>query len=446
MYYKGVKFLVAGISRSGIAACRLLLKKGAKCYIFDDLESPEIEQSKSKLREEGAVPVKKSELMTLLPAMGALVLSPGIPIGNFLPVAAKKAGVRILGELELGSYFCRAPVIGVTGTNGKTTTVTMLCEILKESGFSPYALGNIGTPLCSAADTLTEEDVAVVEVSSFQLETVYSFKPHIAVVTNVTPDHLNRHYTMENYLYLKGRLLSNLRESEYAVLNADDDRVRSLAAGTRAKIVWFSDRGDAECSLKDGNICFFSRPVMRADELGVGGRHNVQNALAAVAAAKLLGADSECVRRALMNFRGVRHRIQFVRELDGVTYYNDSKGTNVDSTLKAIEAMTRPTVLILGGKDKGYDYDALFGALAGSRVVHAVITGETRIKMLDAASRAGFTAFTVCADFEKSVRIARMQCPEGGSVLFSPAASSFDLFSSYEERGDRFIEIVESLC
>ncbi len=447
MYYRGVNYLVVGISKSGICACELLLRLGANCYIYDDFLNERTRDSIKKLSESGAIYLNNQHLEEKINSFCAVVLSPGIPVDHPIAMLAKSKGVRVMGELELGSLFCKAPIVAVTGTNGKTTTVCMINEILNECGFSTTVAGNIGTPLCSIAPTLSVEDVAIVETSSFQLETVHTYLPHIAVLLNVTPDHINRHYTLENYQFLKGRIFANQRESEYAVVCADDEVAMKLSENIKSKRILFSVNNDsAHCSISSGNICFFSRPIMKISDLKLRQKHNVYNALAAISVAKLLGAPNDAIYHVLSSFRGPRHRIEWIRDINGVSYYNDSKATNVDASIKAIASMDRPTVVILGGKDKGYDYDDLFRSILKSKVVHAVITGETRAIMVESATRVGFHDFTVCDDFEKSVRIAGMQCADGGAVLLSPAASSFDLFSGYEERGDVFCEIVEGLC
>lgn len=447
MYYRGVNYLVVGLSKSGASACRLLLELGANCYIYDDFLTEKTQRVIQELTEKGAIFIKKEQITQKIGFFCAVVLSPGIPIDHEISLLANQRGVRVMGELELGSLFCQAPIVAVTGTNGKTTTVTMIHEILTECGFSSALAGNIGTPLSSIAKSLTTDDVAVVETSSFQLETIHTFLPHISVLLNVTPDHINRHYSLENYEFLKGRIFNNQRESEYAVISADDEASMRISNDIKAKKVLFSlDNDRAQCLISSGNICFFSKPVMKVCDLKLRQMHNVYNALAAISVAKLLGADNDGIYRALSRFRGPRHRIEWIRTINGISYYNDSKATNVDASIKAIASMDCPTVVILGGKDKGYDYDDLFRAILQSQVVHAVITGETRAMMVESATRVGFHDFTVCDNFEKSVRIASMQCKDGGAVLLSPAASSFDQFSGYEERGDVFTEIVEGLC
>ena len=446
MYFGNQKFLIAGMSRSGCAACGFLLARGAGVCMYDDVDSPAVRRSMEELASRGAVCVPREKLAAAAEECDVLVLSPGIPIDHELPVAFRKKGKRIIGEAELGCLYLRAALVAVTGTNGKTTTVTMIDEVLRAAGFSSCACGNIGLPITAKADELDYKDIAVAEISSFQLETLSSIRPHVAVVTNIAEDHLNRHYNMENYVFLKSKLLRNMRESEFAVLNYDDGRVREFAKNVRCPVRWFSVRERVKGAyLYEGGLYFENEKIMDAADLSLKGEHNVKNALAAICACKLLGAESKTVGEALAKMKGVKHRIQTVAEIGGVTYIDDSKGTNVDATLTAVGCMQSDTVLLLGGKDKGYDYDALFEKLKGSRAVHAVLYGENRFKLLGSAVKSGYTQVTLCADFALAVRIASMTARSGQCVLLSPASSSFDMFSGYEERGEKFCEIVAGL-
>ena len=446
MYFKNQKFLVAGMSKSGAAACDFLLRRGAVVYMYDDVADGAVKSTMRELEIRGANPVPQGGLTAAIDDCDILVLSPGIPIDHEIPVAFRKKGKRIIGESELGCMFLRAALVAVTGTNGKTTTVTMIDEVLRAAGEKSCACGNIGVPLSAKTDELGYDDVAVMEVSSFQLETLSSIRPHVAVITNIAEDHLNRHYNMENYIFLKSKLLRNMRESEYAVLNYDDPVVRGFAKDIRCPVRWFSVKERAEGAyLYEGGLYYENEKIMDASALSLKGEHNVKNALACICACKLLGVESKTIADALSKMRGVRHRIEFVAEVDGVTYIDDSKGTNVDATITAVNSMQADTVLLLGGKDKGYDYDKLFSALKNSRAVHAVLYGENRFKLLNGAVRNNYSEVTLCADFTLAVKIAAMTARAGQCVLLSPASSSFDSFSGYEERGERFAEIVADL-
>lgn len=446
MYFKGQKFFIAGMSVSGESSARFLLERGAEVYVYDDVVSDNIAKIYAELRGLGAHIVTAENCDAAAEKCDILVLSPGIPIDTSLPVFFRKRGKAIIGEEELAAMFLRATSVAVTGTNGKTTTVTMLNEIINACGNHCVACGNNGNPLIREVEDLSFNDYAVLEISSFQLETLTSLRPHIAVITNVTEDHLNRHYNMENYIFLKSKILRNLRESEFAVLNYDDPIVRGFAKNTKAKVVYFSIQSRVEGAyFQDGSLYYNGEKYIDVNEMGVGGVHNVYNALACIAAAGILGLDKTLVANAIRSFKGVSHRIEKIREVNGVTYIDDSKGTNVDATLKAAQTMQEPTVVLLGGKDKGDDYTPLFQGLSSSPVVHAVIYGENRFKMLNAAIKAGFVSFSLCSEFNTAVRLAQFIAKPGQNVLLSPASASFDSFANYEERGKAFKALVDEI-
>ena len=437
-------FTVIGLASSGKSATNELLKRNATVYIFDEDKQKKTLKTIDNLVSKGAIlsnaveeAIKKSDIV---------VVSPGVPIDSPFLVNAKKAGKRIMGELELGYLLSKSPIIAVTGTNGKTTTCSLVHHILQKAGLKSELVGNIGTPITERIDYLTENTLAVTEVSSFMLETVNAFCPHIAAILNVTPDHLDRHYTMDNYVYLKRRILSNMRESEYAVLNFDDEIVKSFAENLRCKVIWFSLNQKVEGAYLEGETLFFmGEPICVVQDINISGEHNISNCLAAVAIAKLVGVSSEDIKNSFTNFKGVKHRIELVLEKQGVKYYNDSKSTNVDSTIKAVDAMVKPTVIILGGRDKNQNYIPLFEKLKTSCIVHAVLMGENRYKLLKAANSVGFLRLSVSSSFESAIKIAKIEARNNASVLLSPAAASFDMFSGYEERGRQFERIVKQI-
>ncbi len=446
MYFKGQKFFVAGMSVSGESSAHFLLERGSEVYIYDDVISDAVSAIMNDLKELGAHVVSADSLDSAVQKCDILVISPGIPIDTALPIAFRKQGKPIIGEEELAAMFLRATSVAVTGTNGKTTTVTMLGEMLNKTGNKCVACGNNGNPLIREVEDLTFNDFAVLEISSFQLETLSSLRPHIAVITNISEDHLNRHYNMENYVFLKSKILRNLRESEFAVLNYDDPTVRGFAASTKAKVVYFSIQSKVDGAYyENGSLYFRGEKFFEVNDLTISGVHNVYNALACVAVAGILKLDKKKAGDAICAFKGVRHRIEKIREVNGVTYIDDSKGTNVDATLKAVQSMKVPTVLMLGGKDKGDDYSPLFEGLNSSTVVHAVIYGENRFKMLNAAIKSGFTSFSLCSEFKAAFSLAEFTAKPGQAVLLSPASASFDGFSNYEERGKAFKELVEKI-
>ena len=444
MNVKKQVFLVLGLSRSGEAAAEFLLSRGAKVYVYDDMDSGKIRETRDALVQKGAIALEKEGLNETVGACDGLVLSPGIPIDHPLAVAFKRAKKAVLGETELAARFFRGIAVGVTGTNGKTTTVSMIEKILQDAGLAAQACGNIGTPMLGVVDG-NEEKVAVAEISSFQLETLQSVRPHIAMILNVTEDHLNRHYNMENYIFLKGKLLKNCTETEYAVLNYDDPIVRGFAEKTKAQVLYFSVKERVSGGYyENGDLYFGKEKILSVSDLPVGGLHNVQNALAVIVAAKIMGIKSADIAAALTDFKGIKHRVEAVGVVDGIAYINDSKGTNVDATMKAIEAMKAETVLLLGGKHKGYDYGKLFAGLSKTKVVHAVLYGENRFSLLKAAREYDYNAVTVCDKFDFAVRVASLKAKSGQNVLLSPASASFDEFANYEERGDAFVAIVQS--
>lgn len=444
MYLKRDKFLIVGISKSGISATEFLLSKGAKCYVYDDYDTQTVTIESKRLEEMGAIKVVKEEVFEILKEINVVVLSPGVAIDHEIPLKAKKLGKRIIGELELAFVYSKSPFIAVTGTNGKTTTCTMIDCILKESGIKTKLCGNIGTPVTKTIEESDEDTVIVAETSSFQLETVNSFAPHVAVITNVTPDHMTRHYNMENYLFIKSKILLNLRESEYAVLCYDDPLVAKLAEKTRAKVIYFSIKTRVNGAyVEDEKVYFKGKAICDVKTLNLSGEHNLLNFLASLCVAKIMGVEDEIAVGSARSFKGVKHRIQYVATIDGVDYFNDSKATNQDATEKAIDSMTKPTVLILGGKDKGLDYAELFEKIKNCNVKGVVITGESRFKMLESAKKVGYDKVSVVEDFYLAIDLAGLIAEEGDCVLLSPACSSYDKFTDFEQRGDSFIKYLE---
>lgn len=443
MYPARQIFFVLGLSRSGCSATEFLLARKSLVYIYDEGNGERLEQTIKEMVQKGAKSLHREDLSRACEVCDVLVLSPGIPIDHPIAIAFRRKGKGVIGETELAARYLKNTMIAVTGTNGKTTVVSMLTDVLNRGGLTAKSCGNIGLPMIECHDMA--EQVAVAEISSFQLETLKSLQPHVAVILNVSEDHLNRHYNMENYIFLKGKLLKNCTESEFVVLNYDDAVVRSFAEKTKAQTLYFSVRERVKGAFyEEGNLYFGKERIMSADDLPTGGLHNVQNALAVIAVAKIMGIKTSDIVAALTDFKGVKHRIEQVAEVNGVTYIDDSKGTNVDATIKAIAAMKKETILLLGGKNKGYRYDALFAALNNSKVVHTILYGENRYVLLKAAKEQNFMSVTLCDNFDFAVRVAALRAKSGQAVLLSPASASFDEFSGYEERGERFLEIVQS--
>ncbi len=446
MYLEKDTFLVVGISKSGVAATNFLLSRGVKCYIVDEITSDGVLASINMLEQKGAVTVSADHIEEIIQEVDIVVISPGVPIDNKIPVCAKKYGKRIIGELELGYIFSNCPIIAVTGTNGKTTTCSLIADILTRAKIKNYLVGNIGIPYTSKINDMGYNTVAVTEVSSFQLESMSSFTPHVAVVTNISEDHLSRHYNMQNYIYLKSKILYNLRESEYAVLNYDDYVTRNFAEKTKGKIIYFSTKEKIDgVYIEDGIIYYKGLPVMEKNLINIKGEHNLYNILAAVAVCKAIKIPDSDIAEGIIEFKGIKHRIEFIKNVNGIDFYNDSKATNVDSTLKALNSMEKNTVLILGGKDKGQSYDELFSECKKRNVVKTVLYGETRYKMIKSAERAEYKNFCVATNLFSAVKLAYNEAKEGECVLLSPACSSFDEFSGFEERGEKFCQIVGGL-
>lgn len=446
MFLKDTKFLVVGISRSGIAVLEFLLSHKSKCYMWDDKIEYLSSEVTSSYEKRGVVKAERVRLVEIVKEVDVVVLSPGVPIDSEVALLAKKHAKRIIGELELGSLFSSCPIVAVTGTNGKTTTCTLISSMLTNAKVKNCLVGNIGIPFTSKINEMNEETVAVTEVSSFQLETIQFLRPHIAVVTNISEDHLSRHYNMQNYVYLKSKILHNLRESEYAVLNYDDNIVKGFAEKTRGKIIYFSCKEKVDgVYLEDGMIYYFDQAVLDIRLLSVRGEHNVANILAAVAVGKILGVEDEMIAETVVAFRGIKHRVEFIGNIGGIEYVNDSKSTNVDSTIKAIQSISRPIVLMLGGKDKGQSFDELFRYFSNSNVVKIILYGQTRYKMLKSAERGNVTNYCVATNLTSAVALARAEAKSGDCVLLSPACASYDEFSGYEERGECFIKAVKSL-
>ena len=452
MNYEKKKVLVVGMARSGVAAAQLLRASGAEVTVNDSKSEEELGQQLSPL--EGLQLERRfgCGAMELLEGKDCLVISPGIPDTAPFVVKAKEMGIYVIGELELAAQLSAGTLVAVTGTNGKTTTVSLLGEIFANSGKITHVVGNIGYPFSLAALISRKEDVLVCEVSSFQMETADTFHPHVALLTNITEDHLNRHGTMEVYTAMKMRMFRNQTPQDYAVFNADDPALKGLSKQVRSKVLEFSRKKEVTngAFVRNDEIWFVmngnERRVCRTDEIYIPGPHNLENALGAVCVAAAMNVPAPVIRHSLKTFRGVEHRIESVRELDGIEYINDSKGTNPDSTIKAVQTMSQPTVIILGGYDKHASFDALSREIVNSPMIRqAVLIGETAGLIRHSLQRAGFDAITETGTLKEAVEVSRKLAQKGWCVLLSPACASFDMFKDYEERGRVFKDIVQAL-
>lgn len=453
MKYKKEKFLVYGLKKSGVAAANFLLSVGAEVGLYDDDDKVKEEKEVLLLAEKGAKildVIKENEedyeeRKKYLLTFSTAIVSPGVRIDSPLIVYLKRSGKRVIGELELGYLSVRAPLIAVSGTNGKTTVCNIINDALNAAGEKSYLVGNVGSPLIETAFFAGFSDVCVTEVSSFQLETIEKFSAHVSVLLNVTEDHLDRHYTMENYVYLKKRLFKNCTRFDTAVLNYDDEIVRKIGSSLDCKIVWFSLKEKVDGAyFSGGKIYYLGEEILDTDDLTIKGEHNVLNALASVCALKVYGIESKDIEKSLCSFGGVDFRLEDKGERSGIKYINDSKSTNVDSGIKAVNAMTQQTVMILGGKDKNQDFTRLFETIKNREdlIKHVVIFGECRYKMLKAAIYCDYLQVSVAKDLESALKIAKIHAESGDCVLFSPAASSFDAYENYIERGKRFNELI----
>lgn len=447
MYFCKQNFLIIGLKRSGFFACKSLLSRGAKCFIYDEKLAGDAAKNAEILVADGAELVKKEDVEKLAEKLDVAIISPGVPIDDDVPVICKRAGVNVIGEIELGYRMAKCAFVAVTGTNGKTTTCCLVDRILSVSEEPHFLAGNVGTPLTRFQEEMqNEKNVCVLETSSFQLESVAKFTPHISCVLNITPDHLNRHYNMENYVYLKSRITANQRESEYAVLNYDDEIVRGFASLTRAKKIFFSVK-----EYLAGGACVFGNDILfkgeKIAEIGkipLKGSHFYSDVLAAVSICMLLGIPAEKIREGLYGFTGVAHRMQRAGEFDGVTFINDSKSTNPDSAKVALESFNAPLIWLVGGKDKGEGYAELFES-AKTRNIKAVICfGSSSVKMLNIAESSGFKQIFAFPDMERAAEYSFLLSEPGDTVLFSPACASFDEFSGFEERGEKFVSLVKN--
>lgn len=446
----GDAILIIGAARSGVASAEYLLSIG-KQIVISDMNTKLAEDVETQLGHASVSYVwgKQPDVAALQPEL--IVMSPGVPLSIPPVVKARELGIPVISEPELAFRYSDVPFVAITGTNGKTTTTTLTAFLLEKEGRKVVAGGNIGLPLISQCPKMSANDIVVAEMSSFQLESVDSFCPKVAVVMNLTPDHLDRHKTMEAYAAAKANIFKNQGPEEYLLLNKDDAIVAAMAAGAKSHVYYFSQQEilDEGIWLEDGNLVYrldkngAPQVLIPAAEIGIVGSHNWQNAMAASLAALLMGQQPEIIAERLRAFKGVAHRMEPVATIDGVLYVNDSKGTNPDSTEKALGSYgERPIVLIAGGRNKGSDM-AVLVPLMRAHCRGVVLVGEATGDFIDAFERTSYTDY-VCADsFEDAVAKAREMAQSGDVVLLSPACASWDMFDNFEQRGDLFKELVK---
>jgi len=444
---KGKHVLVVGLARTGVATSLFCAERGARVAATDTRSADELGDSVSKLRDAGVQLQLGGYSDAILHGQELVVPSPGVPADAPLLIHARDLKITVWSEIELASWFLHGRLIGITGSNGKTTTTTLVDHILRHAGLATVLAGNIGTPLIAQANKTAEGTVTVAELSSFQLELIETFRPSIAVLLNLTPDHLDRHKTFTAYAAAKARIFENQIEEDAAILNLDDAASREIVP-SRPQVFWFSRKSNVEqgAFVSNGKLIFRrndkEEEILNCDEISLPGAHNLENVLAATIAARLAGAQPRQIAEAVHSFAGVEHRIEFVAEIHGARYYNDSKATNVDATLKALEAFPGRIIIILGGKDKDSDYTQLCAALR-EKAILALLIGSAADKIAEQIE--GSVAISRSGTLDSAVTFAAQVAHSGDIVLLAPACASFDQFQNYEHRGRVFKQLVHQL-
>lgn len=445
--FKGKKVTVVGLAKSGMAAALLLKKLGARVWATDSGDSESLRETKGLLEAEGIKVELGRHTREFIKDKGLVVISPGVPEDSQVLKWAAEYKVPVIGEIELGYICSKAPIVAVTGTNGKSTTTTLIGEILKKGGKRAVVCGNIGNPFCGEIAKVKKNSVVVLEVSSFQLESIKSFKPHVAVALNISQNHFDRHPDLPAYIGAKSRIFKNQDKGDWAVLNYDDPLVKKLKAKTRAKILFFSRKNKKALAFFENGSVFIgqgkkTQKICSVSELKIKGAHNIENVLACLCVASIFGITPKKIKEALVGFKGLEHRFEHVATVRGVEFINDSKGTTVLATIMAIESCEKPIVLIAGGHDKGSDFGKA-RQVVGAKVKKLVLIGEAREKIKDHLIGAAPCIFA--ETMKDAVKKAFFESEEGDCVLLSPMCASFDMFRNFEERGRVFKEIVRTL-
>ncbi len=442
------RVLVVGLGRSGVASALFLKSRGARVTVSDTKSEDQLRADIPVLLDHGIAVETGRHGERTFQNQDLIVVSPGVPVDAQPLVQARALGEQVIGEIELASEFLPGPIVAITGSNGKTTTTTLVGEILAKAGLKTLVGGNIGTAAISLVERATPETVTVLEVSSFQLETICKFHPKVAVALNVTPDHLDRHRTFETYANAKARVFENQHSDDFAVLNADDPTCVEMAAKLKAQVFWFSRKREVEqgAFVRQGNVHLrrggAEHEVIPVSDIPLKGSHNVENVLAAICAGELMGCSPGVIRSAVREFKAVEHRLEYVATVRGVEYYNDSKATNVDATIKALESFPGNIHLILGGKDKGSDYTVLNDLLRQRvKCVYTIGAAAEKIQKHIAGAAKVVSSGTI----ESAVKQASAAAQSGDIVLLAPACASFDQFKSYEHRGRVFKELALAL-
>lgn len=448
MEFKNKNVLVCGLARSGISASLLLKKLGANVTIQDLKKEDELENIDILKNENISLYLGKNPEKDLIDKMDIMVVSPGLPLDLDFVLYAKNK-IKVISEIELSYHICKATIVAITGTNGKTTTTTLVGKIISNYK-KAFIVGNIGIPFSEKALEMEKEDFAICEISSFQLETIHNFRPKVSAVLNITPDHLNRHKTMENYILAKERIFENQEKDDFLILNFEDEICKKMKNKANCNILYFSSKNKIENGvyLKDNEIfinCFGkNQKFININELNVLGIHNMENIMASILICLCLNIPLEIIKNTLVDFKGVEHRIEFVCNKNGVDYYNDSKGTNVDASIKAILAMKKPIYLIAGGYDKQIDFKEFIKSFE-KRVEKLILIGEVKEKIAMQCKEMKFNNFELADSLESAVKICFENAKEGDCVLLSPACASWDMFKNFEERGNLFKLYVENI-
>jgi len=445
---KDKRVLVVGLGKSGVASALFLKDRGARVTVSDTKSPDQLREEIPVLLDHGITVETGGHGERTFRGQDLIVVSPGVPVDAPPLVQARASGEPVIGEIELAAQNLTGPIVAITGSNGKTTTTTLAGEILAAGGLPVAVGGNIGTPAISLIAAATKETVFVLEISSFQLETIQTFRPKVAVVLNITPDHLDRHRTFQTYVDAKARIFENQRPDDFAVLNEDDPTCRTLRDRTRAQVFWFSRKQEVQqgAFVRGGKILFRDstgqREIMLVSEIPLKGAHNVENVLAGVCAGGLMGCEPAKIREAIKNFKAVEHRLEYVATIKGVEYFNDSKATNVDATIKALESFPKNIHLILGGKDKGSDYTVL-NDLLRERVKRVYTIGAAAEKIESHIK--GAAEIVHAETLENAIRRAAAVAQPDDIVLLAPACASFDQFQNYNHRGRVFKETVQAM-
>ena len=451
MNFLNKNVLVYGTGISGISATSLLESVQARVILYDENTKLAKEQIRKKLAKDSNAKIVLGVLSEeIIQTLDMVILSPGVPTDIPIVEEFYKRNIPVWGEIELAYQLSKGSIVAITGTNGKTTTTTLVGKLMKNYFDSVYVVGNIGNPYTEAAKEMTEETVTVAEISSFQLETIEKFHPKVSAILNITPDHLNRHHTMECYIETKEKIALNQTKDDVCVLNYDDEVTRKFGENCNASVLYFSRLHKLEKGVYlDGDTFIYAdgeteTEVCKTTELKVLGGHNHENVMSAIAMAVSMKVPMEIIRKTVMEFTAVEHRIEFVTEKNGVDYYNDSKGTNPDAAIKGIQAMNRKTVLIGGGYDKGSEYDEWIESFDG-KVTYLVLLGATKEKIAECARKHGFENIIFVETMEEAVKVCAEKANPGEAVLLSPACASWGMFDNYEQRGRVFKDLVRNL-